>query len=113
MAANRRDDALGEEVVQIVAADTAFVDSGWAAVGTPGSTSEDLVFQGVRRSSFGEESVHREGWATFPWRSGGMEREESAVVVSEGLNSAGMEGKRSQDVKTPSAAVVVERDVWD
>jgi hypothetical protein len=115
MAANRKDDAFGGGVVvvQIVAVDTALVDSGWAAADTTGSTSEDRVFQGVRRSSFGEESVHRESWATFPWPSGGIELEETAAVASEGLDSAGMEGKRSQDMKTTSVAVVGERDMWD
>ena len=113
MAANRKDDAFCGLVVQIVAVDTALVDSGWAAAGTTGSTSEDPVFQGVRRSFFGEESVHGEGWATFPWPSGGIEVKETAAVASEGLHSAGMEGKRSQDVKTPSVAVVGERDMWD
>ena len=97
MAANRKDDAFGGVVVvQIVAVDTALVDSGWAAAGTTGSTSEDRVFQGVRRSSSGEESVYREGWATFPWPLGGVEvEEETAAVASEGLDSADMEGKRS------------------
>jgi hypothetical protein len=95
MAANRKDDALGGVVVQIDAVDTAFVDSGWAAVGTTGSTSEDRVFQGVRRSSFGGESAHRGVWATFPWPSCGMVVEETAAVASEGLDSADMEGKRS------------------
>ena len=113
MAANRKDDALGGGVVQIVAGDTAFVESGWAAADTTGSKSEDLVFQGVKKSSFGEKSVHREGWVTLPWRLGGIEVEKIAVVASEGLDSAGMGGRRSQDVKTPSVAVVVERDMWD
>lgn len=94
MAANRKDDAFGGVVVQIVAVDTALVDSGWAAAGTTGSTSENRVFQGVRRSSFGEGSAHREGWA-FPWPPGGIEVKETAAVASEGLDSAGMEGKRS------------------
>jgi hypothetical protein len=113
MAANRKGDALGGVVVQIVAVDTALVDSGWAAADTTGSTSEDRVFQGVRRSSSGEESVHRESWATFPWPSGGIVVEETAAVASECLDSAGMEGKRSQDVKTPSVSVEGERDMWD
>jgi len=95
MAANRKDDAFGEVDVQIVAVDTALVDSGWAVAGTTGSTSEDWVFQGVRRNFFGEESVHREGWATFPWPSDGIEVKETAAVASERLDSAGMEDKRS------------------
>jgi hypothetical protein len=83
------------------------------AAGTNSSTSEDRVFQGVRRSSFGEGFVHRENWATLPWPSGGMEVEGTAVVTSERLNSAGMGGKRSQNVKTPSVPGVVERDMWE
>jgi hypothetical protein len=78
------------------------------AAGTTGSTSEDWVFQDVRRSSFEEGSAHREGWAILQWSSGGMEVEETAAVASEGLSSVGIEGKRSQNVKTPSVAGTVE-----
>jgi hypothetical protein len=94
-----------------VAVDTAFVDSGWVVADTTGSTSEDRVFQGVRRSYSAENPVHGENRAAFPWPSGGMEVKETAAVASEDLGSAG--GKRSQDVKTLSAAGAVERDMWD
>ena len=39
--------------------------------------------------------------------------EETAAVASEGSNSVGIGGKRSQIVKTPSEAGMVERDMWD
>jgi hypothetical protein len=67
----------------------------------------------VRRSSFEEGSAHREDSAVLQWPSGGMEVEETAVVASEGVSSVGIGGKRSQNLKTPSVAGMVEREMWD
>jgi hypothetical protein len=56
-ALNMMDGALTGEVVQIVAAGTAFAVSGQAEADTTGSTSEDRVSVDVRRSSVEEDSV--------------------------------------------------------
>ena len=57
MAVSKTDDALADAGAQIVVAGIVIVGLNWAEAGMTGSRSVDLVFVGVRRSFFVEESV--------------------------------------------------------
>ena len=106
MAVNKMVGALGEVAVQIVAVGIAIADLSWAEVETAGSTSEDLAVVDVRRNFFVEESVHMVGWVASPWESAGIQAEAEA-------DSAGTEGRRSQDVRMFSEAVAEVQDMQD
>jgi hypothetical protein len=60
MVANKMDGALALAVVQIVVAGTVVVGLDWVEVDMTGSMSEDLAFEGMRRSSSEEESGRME-----------------------------------------------------
>lgn len=87
MARNKMGDGPAQVVVQTAEDCTVSAGLGWAEAEMTGSTSEALVFAGVRRSSSGEESARMVYCsAALPCTRSGTEGVETAAAASEGSN---------------------------